>query len=74
MEVTKTAIHRLAARGWLQKGVSPIDPIMLKCPTLQQEKVYLQPGTNVVLVYISNFALHDNCEGGEFFLLLIPLV
>ncbi len=24
-EVTKTAIHRLAARGWLQKGVSPID-------------------------------------------------
>ncbi len=24
-EVTKTAIHRLAARGWLQKEVSPID-------------------------------------------------
>ncbi len=21
----------------------------------------------VVLVYIANFALHDNCEGGEFF-------
>ncbi len=26
-EVTKTAIHRLAARGWLQKGVSPIGPV-----------------------------------------------
>ncbi len=24
-EVTKTAIHRLAAGGWLQKGVNPID-------------------------------------------------
>ncbi len=24
-EVTKTAIHRLTARGWLQKGVNPID-------------------------------------------------
>ncbi len=25
MEVIKTAIHRLAARGWLQKGVNPVD-------------------------------------------------
>ncbi len=24
-EVTKTAVHRLAARGWLQKGVSTVD-------------------------------------------------
>ncbi len=24
-EVTKTAIHGLAAGGWLQKGVNPID-------------------------------------------------
>ncbi len=24
-EVTKTAIHRLAAGGWLQKRVNPID-------------------------------------------------
>ncbi len=31
-EVTKTAIHRLAARGWLQKGINP----MLKRPNLQQ--------------------------------------
>ncbi len=36
-EVTKTAIHRLAAGGWLQKGVNPID---LKCPTLQQKKTF----------------------------------
>ncbi len=40
-EVTKTAIHRLAAGGWLQKGVNPID---LKCPTLQQKKTCLLPG------------------------------
>ncbi len=25
-EVTKTEIHRLATRGWLQNGVSPINP------------------------------------------------
>ncbi len=25
MEVIKTAIHRLAARGWLKKGVNPVD-------------------------------------------------
>ncbi len=21
----------------------------------------------IILIYIANFALHDNCEGGEFF-------
>ncbi len=31
-EVTKTAIHQLAAGGWLQKGVNPT------------EKTCLQPG------------------------------
>ncbi len=25
MEVIKIAIHRMAARGWLQKGVNPVD-------------------------------------------------
>ncbi len=37
-------------------------PTMLKYPTSQQKKTCLQPGTKVVLVYIANFALHDNCE------------
>ncbi len=27
----------------------------------------------MILIYIANFALHDNCEGGEFFLELICL-
>ncbi len=36
-EVTKTAIHGLAARGWLQNGVSPITP-HVKIPNFTAEK------------------------------------
>ncbi len=46
---------------------------MLKWPTLQQKKYVYSLVQKVVLVYIANFALHDNCEGGDFFLLLIRL-
>ncbi len=60
-EVIKTAILRLAARGWLQKGA------MLKCPTLQQKKYVYSLVPKVVLVHVANFALRDNCEGSDFF-------
>ncbi len=33
----KTAVHRLAARGWLQKGVNPID-LNVKMPNFTEEK------------------------------------
>ncbi len=43
-------------------------PPMLKCPTLQQKKKFT--ACCLVLVYIANFALRDNCEGVNFFLLI----
>ncbi len=42
-DVTNTAFHRLAAEGWLQKGVSPID-LHVKIPNFTAEKTCLQPG------------------------------
>ncbi len=68
--VTKTVIHRLDARGGLQKGVSPIDtpPPHVKMPTLQQKKHVYSLVQKVVLVYIANFVLHDNCEGVNCFI------
>ncbi len=67
-DVTKTVIHRLDARGVLQKGVNPINPPpMLKFPTLQQKKHVYSLVQKVVLVYIANFVLHDNCEESELF-------
>ncbi len=73
--MTKTVIHRLAARGELQKGVNPIDPLHhVKKPNFTAEQIYVYNLVQkVVLVYIDNFAVHDNCKGGEFFLLLIHL-
>ncbi len=44
-DVTKTAVHRLATRGGLKKGVDPIEPPHVKMPNLQQIKVCLQSGT-----------------------------
>ncbi len=71
-EVTKTAIHRLAARGWLQKGVNPIDS-PCKMPNFIAEKKYFDSLVQkMVLVYIAKFALHCNCERGEFFHQLHP--
>ncbi len=40
---------------------------MLKFPTLQQKKKNVYGLQKIILIYIANFALHDNCEGGEFF-------
>ncbi len=67
-DVTKTVIHRLATRGGLQKGVSPIDPPPphVKTPKFTADKSVYSLVQKVVLVYIDNFALHYNCEGGGF--------
>ncbi len=46
----------------LRKGVSPIDPHHVKIPNFTAEKNMLTAWYKVVLVYIANFALHDNCE------------
>ncbi len=63
-----TAIHRLATRDWLQKRDPPPPPPMLKCPTLQQKTNVYSLVQKVVLVYIANFAFHENCEEGDFYL------
>ncbi len=42
---------------------------MLKYPTLQQKKKHVYSLVQkMILIYITNFALHDNCEEGDFFL------
>ncbi len=38
-------------------------PPVLKYPTLQQNKYVYSLVQKVVLVYITNFVLRDNCEG-----------
>ncbi len=50
-DVTKSVIHRLAAGGGLQTGVD--------------HNVYSLV-QKVILAYIANFALRDNCEGVHF--------
>ncbi len=69
--MTKTVIHRLAARGGLQKGVNPIDPPspIVKMPNFTAQFFF----SLVQKVILASFALRDNCEGGAFFLLLICL-
>jgi len=40
----------------------------VKMPNFTAGKKCLQPGAEkLLLVYIANSALHDNCEGGNFF-------
>ncbi len=40
-------------------------------PNFTAEKKYVYSLVQkVILAYIANFALHDNCEGGDFFLLI----
>ncbi len=47
---------------------------MLKCPTLQQKKKHVYSLVQkMILVYIANFTLLDNCEGGAFFFITRPL-
>ncbi len=37
-------------------------------PNFKAEKnMFTASFKKCILVYIANFALHDNCEGGEFF-------
>ncbi len=66
MDVTKTVIRRLAARGGLQKGVNPIDPPP-HTKLYSSKKYVYNLVQKVVLVYIANFALRDNCGGGGIF-------
>jgi len=41
--------------------------------TAEKKNIFTAWWPIVFLVYIANFALHDDCEGGEFFLQLICL-
>ncbi len=36
-------------------------------PNFTAEKNVYSLVQKIILVYIANFALHDNCEGGDFF-------
>ncbi len=63
--MTKTAIHR---PGPLEAGQSHRLP-MLKSPTLQQKKnMFISLVQKIILIYIANFALNDNCEGVKCFI------
>ncbi len=42
-------------------------------PNFKAEKNVYSLAQNVVVVYIAHFALRDNCEGTQFFVLLIRL-
>ncbi len=60
-DVTKTVIQQLATRG------NPIDS-NVKIPNFTAEKKHVYSLVQkIILIYIANFALYDNCDGGEFY-------
>lgn len=65
---------RQGKRRWrlAPKGSQSIRLLKLKCPTLHQKKHIYSLIQKIILVYIANFALCDNCKGSEFFFRTLP--
>ncbi len=65
-EFTMNVRDRVTARDWLQNGIQSYRPHVKKPSFTAEKNVYsLVKKSSFDLAY---FALHDNCEGGDFFI------